>query len=278
MENNSKEKEKGLNKKTYIYIIVLIVCIIILLLISISIYKSFNKKTSFENTSLNFAKNNEETIFSIDKCTFFSGVDTKNKASSISNFTIENLYQYTDMAFFINNHNTENNMENTLKSVSISNIQYTKSPKLGEPSIYYKNFNNFTKSEIEESNKIEDYLNFEVSSEDTLDFDTPSIYNNCASPIVLSYVNSNIKTDYTFTDTSTPITYDGTLLNRLNINLSLLECSISFDVYITNNLDQQFKTTVNLDIPLQSKDDNSSIYDGKYLYKVDTNYIFYRYQ
>ncbi len=216
MDKDSNEKSNS--KKILILSIALVLSLLILFFLSAFVFKSFSSRKCLESY-IEFAEKNEKTIFSIDKCTFFSSCDTKNKANSISNFTIENLYQFTDMAFYINNNSDEYNAENTLKSVSISNIQYSKLPKVGEPSLYYKNFNDFAKSDIVDANKINDQLNFEVSSEDELSFDTPSIYNNCASPIVLSYVNSNIKTDYTFTDTTIPITYDGNLLKRVGVPL-----------------------------------------------------------
>ena len=265
-------------KKKVIFTVLFVISILILIFLSLVVFNRVKIGQCLEKT-LDFAEKNKEIIFSIDKCTLFSGVDTKNKASSITNFTIENLYQYTDMAFFINNHSDENNMENTLKSVNISNIQFTQKPQEGEPSLYYKNINNFAKSEIVDSNKIDNELNFEISSEDNLNFEKPELYNNCASPIVFSYINSNIKTDYTFTDTSTPITYDGSLLKRLNISLDSLDAVLSFDIYITNNLDQKFKTTVYKRIPLQDSDGKNTIYDGKYTGKSEeTSYIFYRYQ
>ena len=43
---------------------------------------------------------NKETIFSIDKIIFFSSCDSKNKNTSKTNLTIENLYAYTDIAIF----------------------------------------------------------------------------------------------------------------------------------------------------------------------------------
>ncbi len=61
---------------------------------------------------------------------------------------------------------------------------------------------------------------FNITSEDEVNLDKPTLYNNLANPIVLSYINHNIKTDYTITDTSTPMTYDGSLLKRCNILLN----------------------------------------------------------
>ena len=94
--------------------------------------------------------------------------------------------------------------------------------------------------------------------------------------MTFSYVNSNIKSDYTITDISSPITYDGSLLQKCNVNLEDIQCSLSFDILITNNLDQDFKTTVSIDIPLTSED--SSILDGNLTVKNDTTYQFYRYR
>ena len=68
-----------------------------------------------------------------------------------------------------------------------------------------------------EQNKIENELQFETTSTNEVDLSKPVLYNNCANPITLSYVNQNIKTDYTMTDTQNPITYNGKLLKRPTI-------------------------------------------------------------
>ncbi len=282
-KTNKKKKQiykkinfKNLTKKEFILTIITIVLfIIVFILCYLSFYK-YVLKRNFENTVIDFSSKNEETIFEINNVTFFSSCDAKNKSASSSNFTVENLYQYTDMALFITSPKEEKNLENTLKNVYIDNIKFTKSPTLGTPNLYYKNIYNFAKSDIVDSNLINDRLDFNVTSEDEANLDTPTLYNNLANPIVLSYVNSNIKTDYTLTDTSSPITYDGTLLKKCDILLNSISSSISFDIYITNNLDQEFKTTVYIDIPLESEEE--SIYNGSVTLKKDTNFIFYRYK
>ena len=177
---------------------------------------------------------------------------------------------------FITSTSEEKTLENTLKKVSINNIKFTSSPTLGEPKLYYKNINNFAKSEISEENLINENLDFNITSEDEVNLDKPTLYNNLANPIVLSYINHNIKTDYTITDTSTPMTYDGSLLKRCNILLNNIACSFSFDVYVTNNLSQEFKCTIYIDIPLDL--DSQSIYNGNITLKKDTNFNFYRYK
>ena len=245
----------------------------------------------FSNEAISFANKNKETIFSIDRIVFFSSCDSKNKTSSQTNFTIENLYSYTDIALFINNkaekdeksnlyeeNETEeqNTAENTLKKVRITNIKLTQEPKLGTGNLYYKNVNNFAKGEIEENNKIQNELEFNVTSENRIDLNKPVLYNNCANPITLSYINQNIKTDYTMTDTQNPITYNGKLLERCGVLVENIKASVSFDIEIENNKNQKFKTTVYFDIPYETE--QKSIYDGSITLKKDTNFNFYRYE
>lgn len=264
-----------MNKKKIILIIIIILLIILISLTSI-LFSRYSLKKNFENSILPFATKNENTIFKIDKITLFSNCNAKNKTASSSNFTIENLYQYTDIALFIKSTSEEKISKNTLKKVWINNLKYNTRPEVGQVNLYYKNINNFAKSELLENNEFTDSLDFNITSDADANLDTPTLYNNLANPIVLSYINSNIKSDYTITDTSTPITYDGSLLKKCNVLLNSLNCDFTFDVYIVNNLDQEFKCTAFINIPLENE--GKSIYDGNIIKKVNTNLNFYRYK
>ena len=263
------------NKKVLI-ICSLIISIIVLITLSTIVFSKAFLKSACEDSYLDFANKNENVIFSINKCILFSNCNAKNKTSSNTNFTIENLYQYTDIALFINNNSSENTLENTLKSVKINNLQFAETPNVGSQKIFYKNVNSFAESFIPEDNIFQDELVFNITSKDTDDLTTPTLYNNCANPIVLSYVNENIKSDYTITDTSTPITYDSSLLKRCNVILNSLNSKFSFDIYITNNLNQEFKCTVYITPPIENG--NKSLYDGAITVTENTNYNFYRYK
>ncbi len=273
---NSKIDFRNLNKKEFILTIITVIMFIIVFILCYLLFYKYVLKRNFENSVLDFSSKNEKTIFEIKDITFFSNCDVKNKSASSSNFTIENLYQYTDMALFISSQESNKSYENTLKSVYIDNIKFTKTPTIGTPNLYYKNISNFAKSDITDNNLINNRLDFNIANNEDANLDTPTLYNNLANPIVLSYVNSNIKTDYTITDTSSPITYDGTLLKKCDVLLSTIESSLSFDIYITNNLDQEFKCSIYIDIPLET--DNETIYDGKVTLKKETNFTFYRYK
>lgn len=265
-------KEK--NKKI-IYIVVIIILIILLIFLFRRVYNNLLYKKNFENSVISFAQNNKKEIFTIKKIIFFSSSDSKNKTSSATNFTIENLYAYTDIAIFIDNNSEENTLENTLKKVKITNIMFNREPTIGKPNLYYKQIGNFAKSELEEKNIINEELEFEITSEDKIDLSKPILYNNCANPITLSYINQNIKNDYTMTDIENSITYNGKLLKRCGVPIEALDASISFDIELENNKNQKFKTTVYFNIPYENEE--KSIYNGNITIKKDTNFKFYRY-
>ena len=265
-----------MDKKKILLTFIVIFLFIILMFLASLLFRKYVLKYNFENDILEFSNKNQNTVFQIEKITYFSSCDAKNKFASGTNFTIENLYQFTDIAIFIKSPSEEKNSENVLKSLYIDNIKYNTSPAIGEQKLYYKNINSFSKSDIIEDNLISNQLEFNITSEDEANLDTPTLYNNLANPIVLSYVNNNIKTDYTFTDISTPITYDGSLLKRCNILLNDLACNISFDIYIVNHLNQEFKCTLYLEIPLENNE--ATLYDGNITLRETSNLIFYRYK
>lgn len=271
-----KEKSKNQKIKDIVKILILIILISILIVSLKNKYDKLLQKNNFEGSIISFAEKNKETIFSIDKIVYFSSCDSKNKTGSKSNFTIQNLYTYTDIALFINNNSEENTLDNTLKNVKIKNIKFAQMPIEGQPNIYYKSINDFAKSGVEEKNLIEKELEFEITSEDKVDLSRPILYNNCANPITISYINQNVKTDYTMTDTQNPITYNGTLLKRCGVSIQAIDTSISFDIELENNKNQKFKTTIYLKIPYENED--KSIYDGNLTMKQDTKFNFYRYE
>lgn len=266
-----------MDRKKKILTIIVFVLFVIVFILAYLLFQKYVIKINFEKDILPFANKNDKTVFQVNKIVLFSNCDAKNKNSSVSNFTIENLYQYTDIAIFINNSSTEEKtLENTFKKVCIKNVQFSSPPQTGEPKLFFKPLNQFAKSDFVPENEIVESFDFTVTSEDDANLDTPVLYNNLANPITLSYVNQNIKSDYTITDTSTPITYDGSLLKRCNIPLDTISNKLSFDIYITNNLDEEFKVSVFIDIPLES--DGKSIYDGSLNVTKNTNFVFYRYQ
>ena len=265
-----------MHKKTIIITILLIVFSIILIVLSTILFKNLENQKDGINSYLEFASDNGKQIFSIDKITYFSNCSADISTNTNSSFTISDLYQYTDIAIFINNHPEEfedsYTAENTLKSVTLSNIEFSLKPNYGTPNLYYKNLNDFAKSTYKTDNLINDTITFESTSEDEIDYSKPILYNNCANPITLCYVNSKIKDNYTLSDTIENIEHNGALLKTCGVTLNSISCQVSLVVNITNNLDETFTCPLTLNIPLSTE--SSTIYDGNLTLKDSTNYNF----
>ena len=263
-----------MHKKTIILIISLILSLILLLFLSTIIIKDIQKDRTCSDSYEQFADENDKQIFSIDKITYFSNCGANISTNSNSSFTISDLYQYTDIAIFINNYSENNGYtaENTLKTVTLSDINFSLNPNIGTPNLYYKNINDFADSKFDNENIIKDNITFETTSEDTIDYSKPILYNNCANPITLCYVNSNIKDNYTLNDKVSNLSHNGSLLKTCGITLKSIESQISFTVNITNNLDEVFTCPITLNIPLSTE--SSTIYDGSLTFKDTLNYNF----
>lgn len=243
----------------YKFFIVLFILIIIFLLLSYTVSMAYINKVLFEKDVLKIAEKNEESVFTINNITFFSSADSTSEIQSNSSLTLNNLYQYTDIAIFIQPVDKNLTYKNTLKKVFIDNINFVKSPNEGTPSLYYKNINGFATSKYQEDNRIDSNLYFNISSEENESLDKPLLYNNCANPITLCYINDKIKTDYTLPDAFSQITYDGSLLKKCGIPLSTITCAISFDIHITNNLDEEFICPIFFEIPLELENRNLNL-------------------
>ena len=90
-----------MNKKKKILISIIIILFALVIILAFLVFSKFVLKTNFEKSILPFANKNSETIFKINQIVFFSNCDAKSKNISTTNYTLENIYQYTDMAFFI---------------------------------------------------------------------------------------------------------------------------------------------------------------------------------
>ena len=264
-----------MRKKDIILIFILLICIVLLIVlapIGVKTIKVHAVSDACADSFIRFQQENLDTIFSIDKITYFSSCNAKGDTNSNSSFTISDLYQYTDIAIFLNPNSETLTSINTLKSVTISDLEYDLKPSLGTQNLYYKSISEFAKAGFAEDNLIKDSITFETTSENEIDYSKPILYNNCANPITLCYVNSKLKDNYTFSNDISNLTYNGSLLKMCGITLSSLNCQISFTITITNNLDETYSCPLILNIPLSTE--SSTIYDGNLTIKDSVNYKF----
>ena len=273
-KSNNRDKKVNIVSKL-IFTIFLTGILIAILIFTIKNYE-INKQFAKEIES--FANLNNKTVFSIDKMTLYSsGFAMKNQENKpVWNL---NIGQFTDISLKINNRSHENGVsyENTIKSLYIDNIKYN-NVTIGNQSLHYKYLGDFGKVTANESNRINDKLVYDVVKSGEIDLTEPKIYANADNPIILEYVNSNLKTNEIISDTNTEVVYDGTLLKNTNIPLDKMKCTLSFTIHIINYYNQEYRATVYVDIPITNTINNTTIYDGK-LEKVleNTNLIrFFR--
>ena len=98
-----------------------------------------------------------------------------------------------------------------------------------------------------------------------------------------SFARAKATAKYIAKNNNLPINLDSNLSERKLGNLKelgeFMKDKKTRDPSQEQLLDQKFKTTVFVNIPLQNEENNSSIYDGKYTMKTENaNYIFYRYE
>jgi len=253
-----KRKKVNINKQIIFLIIVFIAIIILCLLINL-IYTKHKAKTNFESDLL--SSNDYSDTFSVDKIVLYSSANATSNVTSRNLWNI-NVYQFTDMAIYLNN-NSESSLssKNTIKELYIDNIKYSPLPEKGTPELYYKAIDNFGIPSLKDENLVQDKLNFKIiNSKDTLDTNTASFYETCQTPITLQFVNKDIKANAIIPNTGEALVFDGSLLSKTNIALNNIKTSISFNINLTNNLDEKYVYNVNFEIPLE--DNEHSIYEG----------------
>ena len=253
-----KRKKDNINKQIIFLIIVFIAIIILCLLINL-IYTKHKAKTNFESDLL--SSNDYSDTFSVDKIVLYSSANATSNETSRNLLNI-NVYQFTDMAIYLNN-NSESSLssKNTIKELYIDNIKYSPLPEKGTPELYYKAIDNFGIPSLKDENLVQDKLNFKIiNSKDTLDTNTASFYETCQTPITLQFVNKDIKANAIIPNTGEALVFDGSLLSKTNIALNNIKTSISFNINLTNNLDEKYVYNVNFEIPLE--DNEHSIYEG----------------
>lgn len=267
-----EDKDAEYRKKLYMKLVITITLVILCIMLIVSTIRVYIVNKEFANNMSEIAKLNSKTVFSIDRIYLYSSADAKSKETNKPIWDLD-IYQYTDIALFINNRDNEGiSYENTIKELTIDNVKFN-GLEAGNPKLYYKNVNDFAKLDIVEENEIKDSMQFNVINSGDTDYTKPTIYSNCQNPITLEYVNFNMKEETKISDISTPLTYDGSLLKKAGISLSTIKCTLSFRVTIVNNYNQKYVATVYIDIPIEDSFSNTNIYDGKIIKNIENTNI-----
>ncbi len=153
---NFKRKIKIKDKWIKPIFLCFFIIIIILLFAYGNIISRNIKRKKFANENMKSYENNKEQVFKVEKiliCSSANAVDFSEK----QNLQDMSIYQYTDIAVYINNGDELTN-KNTVKKLYIDNISLEGTSDIGKKSLNYKNIlkfglkkDNKTKSNTDEN-------------------------------------------------------------------------------------------------------------------------------
>ena len=263
---------KNLDRKAMILIVFLSI-LIILLITSISYFiKNAFLNKSFEKDYSTSAFINEDTPFSLNKIVIFSSatVNPKEVNNSVWNLDIS---QFADICIYLNNTPNDDNSKNVVKNLYINNISVSR-PELGTTSLYQKTIEDFGKSSFNENKIFKDRIDFNIiKTDETANYFNNEIFNNLSNPIILGFYNKDIKVN--FWNSNSKLDYSGKILKEAKIPRQSIECNISFDINIINELDEEYICNVNFDIPFEYK--SKSVYEDGYVTKELKNLENYKF-
>lgn len=158
--------------------------------------------------------------------------------------------QVNDLYFYIDKNNIS---EETIKQIKIENFTVTRNPQKGELSVYRPTGDLNQLYTYSEQNYLNESLTYTGAAVD--DLKTLEIGNQ-GGVIACRMSLDNLGTF--ISNETTEITYDGTLLQNLGINIEELKFAISFDILIETNKNVVYKGTLSLELPAEDVISNGS--------------------
>lgn len=271
-----KKRFKKIKKIKPKYLIVIcIILLIILIFIYGNIISHAISRRKFVDANIQIYQNNEQTVFKIEKIVLCSSANAIDKSIQ-QNLQDLNIYQYTDIAVYIDNGEELSN-KNTVSKLYIDNISLEGSDNIGQKSLRYKNILDFgLKEELTENIETKD-IDFNIiytnEENELADYDHANFYTDCSNPITLEYLNYNLVTGYKM-DENNSVDFDGSILEKSGVSIEDINCKVKFKINIINNQNEKYSCWVNFQIPLDD------IYSGTTMKAAQTiegnKYIFFR--
>lgn len=239
-----------------------IILIIILIMYYLILHKNL-QSNSFAESVISISEKNENPVFSIEKiylCSSANAVDDNLQ----QNLNSLDVYQYTDIAIYIKNTNSSEELtnENTIKELYIDNISIETNSNLGEQSIEYANIFEAGNGNYLNNNSSNERIDFNIiytnKQNQIANYDEPTFYTDCSNPITLRYMNKNLYTDY-IVEKDNSISFDGSLLEKIGVSIEDINCKIKFKINIINNNDEYYSCWLSFSIPLDEIYQGTSI-------------------
>lgn len=263
-----KFKKIEVRNERLLFAILLIALFVIFILYYNFVFSEVLARNSFANQMIEIADQNENPIFTVQKILLYSNANAIDNSDDLSLKNMS-ILQYTDISIYIDNLGTISDLtdENTVRELYIDNINIKPNADIGSQVLNYKNPLNFGKYEnlqLPENGRIDFNIVNTNSENENHDYSTPTFYTDCSNPISLGYINKDILTNYSATQDSNTVSFNGKVLQEANINLDDISYNLSFRINIVNNLGEKFVYNMSFDVDLN--DENGGIYNG-YVYK-----------
>lgn len=244
-----KLKKIKINEKVIFTVFLFTISILIFFYIKIFIINNANNK--FTKQSIAISEKNKNTIFSLEKIILTSSADAQDSSEN-NNLKKLDIFQYTDIAIYINNGEELTN-KNTVKNLYIDNIELNVNKNQGNQTLDYKNFQKFGLASLKDEEQHERIdFNIVYTNEENLktDYNNPTFYTDCSNPITLGYVNKGIVKDFNMGE-NTSVSFDGKILKAANINQEDIDTNIVFRINLENNENEKYSCWLNFDLPLK---------------------------
>ena len=264
------------------FVILIIALFVVFLLYYHFVFAESFARNDFANQMVEISEANEKSVFNVQKVLLYSSANAidNSESQALQNMSI---CQYTDISIYIDNmaNASELTDENTIKQLYIDNINITSNSDKGTKLLDYKNplnFGKYEEIEVPQNNRIDfNIVNTNVENEN-YDYSKPTFYTDCSNPISLGYMNKDILTDYSVSEGTTSVSYNGKVLQEAGISLDELKYTLSFKIHIINNLNEEFVYQMSMDVDLN--DENNGMATNGYVYKTQntqgTQYQFFR--
>lgn len=250
--------------------ILLMIILAILYIDNQYIFSRIINRNQFVKELIQIAESNKMPIFKVSKVIKYSS------AEAIDNTVEQNLqdlsiYQYSDIALYIDNIKDQLTEENTIKELYLDNFNIDVGYNYGKPTLYYKNPLTISKFRMIDENEIKDSLKYEIiyknEENETSKYEKPIFFTDCSNPITIGYINKEIINNYQVTKENGLVSFDGRIFNNLDMDLKQLSPKISFTIHIKNHLDESFVCNVSSDLQLETE--NGSVKSGYIIEKLD---------
>lgn len=251
---------------------ILITLLVLSLFIYGYLYFIHVMKNVFVEQSIHIAEENQTSIFRVSKVILYSGADAIDNSTNRSLQDLD-ICQYTDIAIHVDNMNYihELTSKNTIQELWIDNIQIKTDSDRGFQYLNYKNLYHFAQFDVlstPKDNKIDFNIVNNNEENENADYSSPTFYSDCSNPISLGYFNNGVVRNYSITEETNSLSFNGKILEQAGVPLGDLHYVLTFDIHIRNYENDKFVYHASFDTNLVNE--NDSLYNG-YLYQVKSS-------